>query len=264
MTAAERNNPVTTGTAGNGHGGGGGGPKVLVVQHEDGTGPGLVGEQLIRSGLDPRVHHPWAGERLPDSLAGYAGLLVLGGAPNCDDEKTAPWIPAVRALMREAVADGVPQLGVCLGGQILARALGGRVVVRPRGPEVGAVALRRLPAADGDPVFGRVPDGAPAAQWHWDEISELPEAAVPLFTGDDCVHQAFRVGERTWGVQFHPEVLGDAIAEWSLSDGPAVRAAGGDPEAAVASVRTAEPRLREIWETMARSWAEVVHTYAAR
>ncbi|MFF0446749.1 type 1 glutamine amidotransferase [Streptomyces sp. NPDC004609] len=240
----------------------GGAPRVLVVQHEDGTGPGLVGEQLAQCGLEQRIAHPWAGGELPGSLAGYAGLLVLGGAPNCEDEEAAPWLPAVRTLVREAVGSGVPLLGICLGGQIMASALGGSVVVRPQGPEVGAVRVRRLPAADGDPVFADVPDGAPAAQWHWDEISELPPGAVPLLTGDDCPHQAFRVGERAWGVQFHPEVLGDAVAEWAASDGPSVARAGADPVRAVDSVRESEPALREIWSRTARAWAAVVHEYA--
>ncbi|MGV9313243.1 type 1 glutamine amidotransferase [Streptomyces sp. NPDC003691] len=233
-------------------------PRILVIQHEDGTGPGLVGEELAAAGLDRHLVHPWAGDEVPGSLGGYAGLLVLGGAPNADDEAAAPWLPAVRTLVREAVDTSVPLLGICLGGQIMASALGGSVQVRPQGPEVGAVPLRRLPAADGDPVFGDVPDGAAAAQWHWDEIGALPPGAVPLLTGDDCPHQAFRIGPLAWGVQFHPEVLADAIADWAVSDGPAVARAGGDPDAAVTSVRAAEPQLRTVWSAAARSWAAVV------
>lgn len=238
--------------------------RILVVQHEDGTGPGLVGDELIRSGLSLRVVHPWNGDRIPDSLRGCAGLLVLGGAPNCDDDAAAPWLPAVRALVREAVDTGLPLLGICLGGQIIASALGGSVAARTQGPEVGAVPLRRLPGADGDPVFGAVPDGAPGAQWHWDEIAELPPHAVPLLTGDDCRYQAFRVGERAWGVQFHPEVLGDAVADWSRSDGPAVAGAGGAPDAAVAAVRAAEPALRAVWSEASRAWGRVVREHGTR
>ncbi|WP_345528301.1 type 1 glutamine amidotransferase [Streptomyces showdoensis] len=218
-----------------------------MIQHEPDTGPGLVGERLREAGLDLRVHHPWRGEELPADLSGWAGLLVLGGAPNCEDDAAAPWLPRVRRLIREAVGARLPVLGICLGGQILAHALGGRVVRRPQGPEVGAVPLRRLPAADADPVLGAVPEGALAAQWHWDQAETLPLGAVPLLTGDDCPYQAFRIGPRAWGVQFHPEVLSGAIADWADSDGPAVRAVGGDPDGAVASVREAEPGLRAVW-----------------
>jgi GMP synthase-like glutamine amidotransferase len=231
---------------------------ILVVQHEDGTGPGLVGAVLEADGLRLEVRHPWAGETLPASLAGYAGLLVLGGAPNCEDDEAAPWLPDVRRLVREAVAEDVPLLGICLGAQITASCLGGKVLRRAGVAEIGAVPLRRLPAIEGDPVLGEVPEGALAAQWHWDDIVALPPGAVPLLTGDNCVHQAFRLGRTAWGVQFHPEVLGVEVAAWAQADADAVRAAGGDPEAAAACVGAAEPELRTVWSATARAWGAVV------
>ncbi|WP_243640228.1 type 1 glutamine amidotransferase [Streptacidiphilus pinicola] len=236
---------------------------VLVVQHEDGTGPGIVGAALTAEGLDLDVRHPWAGGALPASLADHDALLVLGGAPNCEDDAAAPWLPAVRSLIREAVAREVPFLGICLGAQIAASCLGGKVVRRTRPPEVGVVPLRRLPAVDGDPVLGAVPAGAPAAQWHWDEVAVLPPGAVPLLTGDDCEHQAFRVGPTAWAVQFHPEVLAADVTPWAASDGPAVAAAGADPSAALASVQAAEPELLAVWSAMARAWGAVIRARAA-
>ncbi|MGW6417714.1 type 1 glutamine amidotransferase [Streptomyces sp. NPDC055055] len=240
----------------------GGAPAVLVVEHEREAGPGLVGARLAAAGLRLDVVRSWRGEALPDSLRGHAGLLVLGGAANCEDDVAAPWLPRVRELVREAVADEVPVFGICLGGQILAHALGGSVARRPRGPEVGAVPLRRLPAASADPVLGGVPDGALAAQWHWDETVRLPSGAVPLLTGDDCPFQAFRVGSVGWGVQFHPEVDAETVAEWAAVDGDQVRWAGGSPEAAVTSVRDAEPGLRVVWGAVADAWAGVVRSRA--
>ncbi|WP_306300609.1 type 1 glutamine amidotransferase [Streptomyces sp. NRRL B-24572] len=237
------------------------GQAVLVVQHEADAGPGLVGEHLVRTGLRLHVIRAWKGEALPQSLGGHAGLLVLGGSANCEDDEAAPWLPRVRALVREAVAGEVPLLGICLGGQIVAHALGGSVVRRVRGPEVGSVPLRRLPAAAGDPVLGAVPEGAPAAQWHWDEVDRLPAGAVPLLTGDDCPYQAFRVGSAGWAVQFHPEVGADTVAVWADADGEDLRAAGGDPEAAVASVREAEPELRAVWGAVSEAWGTVVRAH---
>ncbi|MFG3345976.1 type 1 glutamine amidotransferase [Streptomyces sp. NPDC048018] len=231
---------------------------VLVIQHEADAGPGLVAERLRKAGVDPRVCHPWQGEPLPASLEGWAGLIVLGGSPNCEDDTAAPWLPRVRALIREAVDARLPLLGICLGAQLMAHALGGEVAPRVRAPELGAVPLRRLPAADGDRVLGAVPDGAPAAQWHWDDIALLPPGAVPLLTGDHCAHQAFRVGARAWGVQFHPEALTGTIADWAAADGARIRAEGGDPEAAVESVRAAEPLLRTLWGDVTEAWADVV------
>ncbi|MFH8577027.1 type 1 glutamine amidotransferase [Streptomyces zaomyceticus] len=237
-------------------------PAVLVVQHEEDAGPGLVGSHLVRTGLRLDVVRAWEGEPLPADLRAHAGLLVLGGSMNCRADEAAPWLPGVRALVREAVAGETPLLGICLGGQIVAHVLGGSVAVRPQGPEVGAVPLRRLPAVSDDPVFGEVPDGAVAAQWHWDEVDRLPSGAVPLLTGDDCPHQAFRVGRTAWAVQFHPEVDGDAVAEWAVADAELIREAGGDPSSTVASVREAEPELRSVWGAVSEAWGAVVRARA--
>ncbi|MFE5796343.1 type 1 glutamine amidotransferase [Streptomyces sp. NPDC056503] len=236
---------------------------VLVVQQEDGAGAGLVGERLAAEGVRLDVRQPWRGGELPAGLAGYDGMVVLGGSAGCRDDGVAPWLGRVRELVREAVRREVPLLGICLGGQVVADVLGGAVAPRARGPEVGSVPLRRLPAAESDPVFGAVPDGAPAAQWHFDEIVRLPAGAVALLGGDDCRYQAFRVGPVAWGTQFHPEVDGDAVARWAREDAVAVRAAGGDPEAAVASVRRDGERLRTVWGTVAGAWGRVVRERAA-
>ncbi|MCM1946973.1 type 1 glutamine amidotransferase [Streptomyces sp. G2] len=237
---------------------------VLVVEHEDGAGAGLVGERLVADGVPLDVRRPWRGEELPGGLAGHGGLLVLGGSVGCRDDDAAPWLGRVRGLVREAVRREVPLLGICLGGQVVADALGGTVAPRRRAPEVGSVPLRRLPGAVGEPVFGGVPDGAPAAQWHFDEITRLPEGAVPLLGGDDCAHQAYRVGPVAWGTQFHPEADGDAIAAWAREDAALVRSRGGDPDAAVASVRRDAAALRAVWGAAAGAWGRVVRERAAR
>ncbi|MCX5388677.1 type 1 glutamine amidotransferase [Streptomyces sp. NBC_00094] len=237
-------------------------PAVLVVQHEEDAGPGLVGECLVRAGLRLDVVRAWRGEPLPEGLGGHAGLLVLGGSVNCEADEAAPWLPRVRTLVREAVSREVPLLGICLGGQIVAHALGGSVVTRARGPELGAVPLRRLPAAEGDPVLGAVPEGALAAQWHWDEVDRLPPGAVPLLTGDDCPYQAFRVGSAGWGLQFHPEVGAGTVARWAEADHAQVRAEGVDPEAVVTSVREAEAELRTVWGAVSEAWGAVVRAHA--
>ncbi|MEU3692770.1 type 1 glutamine amidotransferase [Streptomyces narbonensis] len=238
-------------------------PVVLVVQHEEDAGPGLVGERLLAAGLRLDVVRAWRGEPLPDGLRGHAGLLVLGGSVGCRDDTAAPWLPRVRTLVREAVAGEVPLLGICLGGQIVADALGGSVVTRARGPELGAVPLRRLLAADADPVLGGVPEGAPAAQWHWDEMDRLPAGAVPLLSGDDCPHQAFRLGRACWALQFHPEAGAGTVARWAEADDAQVRADGDDPAAVVASVREAERQLRTVWGAVSEAWGAVVLTHFA-
>ncbi|WP_449345300.1 type 1 glutamine amidotransferase [Streptomyces narbonensis] len=231
-------------------------PGVLVVQHEEDAGPGLVGEHLVRSGSGSTWCVPGGASPSPRTCGGTRGSSSSAG-PSAAGTTGPPRGCRGLCAVREAVADEVPLLGICLGGQIVADVLGGSVVTRTRGPELGAVPLRRLEAADADPVLGGVPDGAPAAQWHWDEVDGLPAGAVPLLGGDDCPHQAFRVGPAGWALQFHPEAGAGTVARWAEADDAQVRADGGDPVAVVASVREAEPRLRTVWGAVSEAWGSV-------
>src|SRR5262249_4530354 len=117
-------------------------PEVLVIEHEDGAGLGrMTGPLAAAARLD--VRRPDRGDPLPDDLAvtGHAGLIVLGGEMGAMDDDVAPWLPATRALLAQAVRIGLPALGVCLGGQLLAAACGGRVERGESGLEVGLTAL---------------------------------------------------------------------------------------------------------------------------
>ncbi|WP_395292227.1 type 1 glutamine amidotransferase [Kitasatospora hibisci] len=231
-------------------------PVVLVIEHEDGTGPALVGERLLRAGLRLDLRRAWNGDPLPDDLTDHHGLLVLGGAMGpCEDER-APWLPAVRDLLREAVARDVPTLGICLGMELLTVACGGRVEHASH-PEVGLVELTPLPACSTDVVFTALQGSPPAVQWHWEETMTLPHGAIPLLTSEHCTHQAYRLGNRVWGVQFHPEVLAAQIARWGDDDAP-LRALGLDPAQVVREVDRAEDTLRSHWGAMADRWAAVV------
>ncbi|WP_405996762.1 type 1 glutamine amidotransferase [Streptomyces sp. NBC_00829] len=119
-----------------------GGARVLIVEHEDGTGPAQVGERLTQLGLVVEVCRPWAGGLLPPSLDPYDGLLVLGGSMGPYDEERAPWLPTVRELLRSAVAQDLPTLGICLGMELSPVACGppvacGGEVRHAARPEVG-------------------------------------------------------------------------------------------------------------------------------
>ncbi|GAA2049477.1 GMP synthase [Catenulispora yoronensis] len=191
--------------------------RILVIQHEDGAGPGLVGDRLTDLGADLDVRHPWdvrSGRPVPPDLSGHDALIVLGGAQAAYDP--IAWWPAVFELLREAVRDDVPTLAICLGAQLLAVAGGGEVR-RAAHDEVGLCTLMKYP--NPDPLFDTLPPGARAVQWHHDEISVLPAGAVPLmYCADGFAHQAFRMGSRVWAVQFHPEVLYDDLRSWAESD----------------------------------------------
>src|SRR5581483_7883037 len=110
------------------------------------------------------------GAELPSELAGFAGIVVLGGPMSATDDARAPWLPQVRDLLRRAVGDEVPTLAICLGAQLLAVAHGGRVGPNPDGPELGAQLIAKRAAAATDPLFGPLPITPGVIQWHYDAV----------------------------------------------------------------------------------------------
>ncbi len=236
-------------------------PTVLVVQHEESTGPGWFGRWLRDAGVVLDIAHPYRDGSLP-ALTAYDGLLVLGGAMGPAEDDRCPWLPATRALMADAVGRSLPTFGICLGGELLAIAGGGQVTRGRHGPELGVRPLWPRPEAADDPLFGAVDVTASVVQWHWEEISALPESAVWLVAGDDYPHQAFRLGSAAWGVQGHPEVTGDIAASWAREDSPLLLGAGRDPASLVAEVRGAEPTLTGTWRPVADRFAGLVRERA--
>ncbi|MGW1552915.1 type 1 glutamine amidotransferase [Streptomyces sp. NPDC002346] len=236
------------------------GARVLVVEHEDGTGPAQFGERLAEQGLVIDLCRPWAGDTLPRTLDAYDGLLVLGGSMGPHDEEQAPWLPQVRKLLRQAVTWDLPTLGICLGMELLTVACGGEVRHAAL-PEVGLNDLILHQAAFTDPLFAPLVDQDSwlrAVQWHWEETATLPEGAVPLLTSERCTHQAYRIGTAVWGVQFHPEVLADDIRTWGAADVAPLHALGLEPGEVVAEVGREEKRLRTLWGAFAEQWGYMV------
>jgi GMP synthase-like glutamine amidotransferase len=236
--------------------------RVLVVQHERGTGPGCVGQWLTDAGLALEVAHPYAGDEL-EPMTTYDGVVVLGGAMAPADDERCPWLPTVRARMAEAVAASVPLLGICLGAQLLALACGGAVRRGVRGPELGVLEIDVHPAVARDPLFAGLGSPAPVVQWHWEEISGLPAGAALLAGSRVYANQVFRVGDRAWGVQGHPEVTAQIAAEWAREDSPLLLAAGRRPDELVAEVRSHETTLGRTWRPVAQAFATLVRQRAS-
>jgi GMP synthase (glutamine-hydrolysing) len=160
--------------------------------------------------------------------AEFDALLVFGGSMSSLDDDGHPYLAEERDLLRRAVDLGVPTLGVCLGGQLLAQALGGRVARAPR-PEVGFKPLSLTRDAPGEPSLAAFPSGSLAFQWHEDAF-EVPAGATLLATGQTGGPQAFRVGSAL-GIQFHPEIEADELETWITSSGqPMTSVWGRDPD----------------------------------
>jgi GMP synthase (glutamine-hydrolysing) len=249
---------------------------LLVIEHEADTGLGRLQRPLAAT-LELVVRRPYLGDPVPTDAraAGYAGVVVLGGVPGAWDDQVAPWLPDTRTLLATAVDQGVPVLGICLGAQLLAAACGGEVGRGGAGLEVGVVPLVPLPAAGHDPVLSAVPGvvpgsapertalGFPAAQWHQDAVITLPAGAVPLVTGDTYPHQAYRLGERAWGVQYHPEVTRSDWATWVQGGSDSLRLAGVEPASVAEVVADLDDRLEQVASAHAVAFAAVVVEFAA-
>ncbi len=234
---------------------------ILVVQHQDDGGLGRLRPHLAAAArLD--VVRPDRGESLPerlDGVDGVDGLVVLGGSMAAWEDDRAPWLPRTRALMAEAVHEGVPLFGICLGAQLLALATGGRVEPGAAGIEAGLSTIRPTPAAAGDPLMAALPgEGYPGPQGHRDAITELPPGAVLIGTGDIYRHQAYRLGAAAWAVQYHPEVTADDFEDWMREDADAVAAAGRDAADVVREVRAADARLDDLARAHATAFLGVV------
>ena len=228
-------------------------PLVRVLQLDplcpvDRLGPWLADEGAA---LDVLPVH----EGAPVGLAGADALVVLGGTMGAYDDD--PQLGPARDALRDAVADGLPVLGVCLGAQLLAQACGGRVVPGAAGVEAGVVDVVLRPEAAGDPLLGGLPD-LPGPSMHSDAVAELPPGAVWLAQTALYPHQAFRVGPRAWGVQFHPEVSVPVFTGWAAASGPELDRAGRDAAGVVGELRARDDEVAATGRELARRFVQVV------
>ena len=178
--------------------------RVLVIRHSEIDQPGCYGEVMADAGIEWQPCDPWQGEPFP-ALEGYDAVLAMGGPQQADEEHLHPWLGPEKALLRDAVAQGMPVLGVCLGCQLLADAHGGTVEPLAEA-EVGIVDFALTEAGRADPLFAGLPDAPLTMQWHLNAVSAMPAQAVLLASSPACGVQAYRLGPRAYGVQFHMEV----------------------------------------------------------
>ncbi len=184
--------------------------KILVFQHIAVEHPGSFREVIAANGHTMRQVELDEGEAIPP-LEDYDVLLVMGGPMDVWQEANHPWLAAEKAAIREWVSAGRPYLGMCLGEQLLAAAMGGDVGLMKAPPEVGMSAVRQLGT---DPIFAGLPNPCACFQWHGAEVTKLPRGARLLATSEGCEVQGFAIGQHAYGLQFHLELTEATVAEW--------------------------------------------------
>ncbi len=185
--------------------------RALAIVHERDAGPGVFADAMRARDVELDAWYRAEQEAPPSDLGEYGAVLTFGGAMHVDHEDRHPWLSDEKAMLRDLIENGTPLLGVCLGAQLLAEAAG--ATPRPaRQPEIGWYEVEVTEEGEEDPLLAALAPSFEAFQWHSYE-SPLPPDATPLARSPACL-QAYRLGERAWGIQFHAEVTLQDAESW--------------------------------------------------
>lgn len=212
---------------------------LIVLRHVPYEGPGLIEDMLEGRGLPYRIVDIFE-EGVPLSAAGFTGLVSMGGPMSVNDG--AGEIEKEKTLLMEAMERNIPVLGVCLGAQIIASAMGARVYAGDH-PEAGWGSVILTPDGTCDPLMSGIERILPVLHWHG-ETFDLPQGAIHLASSDKFKNQAFRVGRKTYGLQFHLEVDEAMVREWVDKDLDGDSGLVSDPRIILDEIRQHIGRVR--------------------
>lgn len=185
---------------------------ILAIKHVDCEGLGLWEDFCREAGVAVDVVALHRGDPLP-SPDRYHAVISLGGPMNVYQERTYPFLKVEDRFIRQTLCEDVPFLGICLGGQLLAKAVGG-LVMQNAEKEIGWHPITLDARAQDDPLFAGLSESFTVFQWHADTFHP-PVGGVRLATSPACRNQAFRFGGNAYALQFHPEVTPPMIEEWA-------------------------------------------------
>ncbi|HYA28148.1 MAG TPA: gamma-glutamyl-gamma-aminobutyrate hydrolase family protein [Acidobacteriota bacterium] len=186
--------------------------EVLVFQHDPFEDLGFFAEVLDKQGAEYRILRLFHGEMPAEDWQHISALIILGGPMNVGEEENFPFLRWEKRIIRAAIDEAVPMLGVCLGAQLIAATLGTKVYHGPV-KEIGWSPISITPHGQVDSLLGYLPENATVFQWHGDGF-DLPQGAIHLASSVHFKTQAFRVGRSIYGLQFHLEVTPTMIERW--------------------------------------------------
>lgn len=233
---------------------------VTVIENHPSCPLDLLEPPLTASPrISLNVVRPYYGDALPARDDVGDGLIVLGGYQSAISDDDCPWLPRLRALMRDCVAAHVPTLGICLGAQLLAVACGGAIDIdAEEGLEGGVAELRWTPNVADDELFGPLAKRCKtfrSPSMHFDAISVLPPGATLLASSDKYPNQIFRIGHCAWGVQCHPEASFGTFRAWATD---AATQESMSPSGFLRAYQDREPEIIAAAHMVGRSFARVV------
>jgi GMP synthase (glutamine-hydrolysing) len=229
---------------------------VLVVQHMECEGPGALGDALCVAGVEIVISRAFADEPAPTAISEYAGLVVMGGPMGVYQRDKYPFLADELRLIESALSAGVPIMGICLGSQLVAAALGAEV--KPAAQrEIGWHPVSLTRAAASDPLWHDIPAPFVPLHWHGD-IFDLPNDAVCLASSDMTSCQCFRFGANVYGCLFHMEMGVEMIQDWTSAFSGEIAEANVDAARLIGESVPRLLELRRIREPVFERWVGLI------
>lgn len=229
--------------------------KVYALQHAEPETPGQIAEVLRDRDIGITTVRSFAGEDVPATMAGHDGLVVMGGPMGVYEVDRYPYLGKEIDLIRDAVRAGKSVLGVCLGSQLVAAALGAKVA--PAQKEIGWHPISLTDAAARDPIWKGVERSFDVLHWHGDAF-DLPQGATHLSESTVTRYQAFRYGKNVYGFLFHMEMDEGMVRAMVESFGDELRSVGGDAAMVLARTDAAVREMRRIGRMVFGRWADTI------
>lgn len=236
---------------------------IYALYHAPSETAGLIGDVLKKLKLNFKEIRPYGGQSVPKNSPELDALILMGGPMNVDETKKYPFLAEEVKLIQKVIEDGKPVLGICLGSQLIAKALGSKVYPNPSGREVGWKPLELSMNGILDPLFKEFPNNTQVLHWHGDTF-DLPKAAVHLASTEKTQNQAFRYGENVYALQFHLETTGEMIKDWIESDEAYVTDAKKNPDAILDETEASFLKLKPAANKLFASFMHFLKPHAAK